>query len=834
MTATSTLGRLLRVEPREWSKVLLFALLGALLQGGVAVGVGASDSLFLAHVGASALPVVYVLSLLVSLAYVRIYGRLLARYGIGWTLTMTVALLAAGGVAIRGALALMPQALDTPGSHATLYGVKLYSLLWFIALYSLQWSFSDRYFDIQDAKRLFPILSAGSAAGAAAGGGLVAVLGRTAGVESLFVVWAVLALLAMPVVLAVRRRYRPAEEEDDTRAGDAGRASSLVHAVRSSPYVLLLTASLFTVLVVTSVCEYQYLGIFAADRSSQQLASLLGRLMAAANGLNLLLSLLVFHRLVSWLGVRNTALVQPLAYAATFAVLFVNHGEAAAVLGFMTHQALLTSIDYNNSNLLLKALPAGAKRGIRTFIEGIGEPLAVAAAGALLLVAARLLSPEEVSGVGLAGSAVCLALVLGVRSEYPEAMVRNLRREWVEFSAGGRLAEAEQMITFSAEDSRGLLPAMLDATVDASPRERRAVASAVAGLGLRMVPAALAVVEDPSQPHRARSLAARIIGQLAPAQLGAVADELVRAELRRAEEYGATGALLAGRRRGAGLNTLYHLCHEIPTAIVDFVLEVYALTGRLPSAEMLASSLHSANTRERSEAFETLEQGCPRSVYRTLSRLLRQPVTGRGVGGVLLEERLGRARDSAIALERAAAVVAAPEVFPEEQAREWIRPVLGRREPPLVRETALAVLAELVGAGSDDPNTIRIIDIFKRAPLLTSFQTTELAFLVEARDRVEPERGQLVYDMGEPPDGAYGVLAGAVALSLRGGASVRCEAGAVFGADDLFGTAREDTAVSLGARLVRIAVRRFAECARRFPTAGLRFVARKHRGVIPA
>ncbi len=826
MTTVSTFERLLRVEPGEWPKVLLFALLGALLQGGVVVGAAASDSLFLTHVGASALPLVYVMSLAVALVYVRVYGRLLARRGITWTLYLTLALLAVGAVGIRGLLALVPQAFDSPGAHALLYAMELYSLTWLIALYSLQWSFCDRYFDIQDAKRLFPILSAGAAAGAAAAGGLVAFLGRTVGVESLFVVWAILALLALPLVLVVRRRYRPADEDDDNRG--AGTLSSLVATVRSSPYVLLLTASFFMVLVVTSVCEYQYLGIFAQNRSSQQLASLLGRLMALANGLNLLLSLLVFNRLVGWLGVRNTALVQPLVYTATFAILFVHHGETAAILGFMASQAMLTGIDYNNSNLLLKALPAEAKREIRTFIEGIGEPLAVAAAGAVLMLAASFLSPEEVSGVGLIGSVVCLALVLAVGSEYTPAMVRNLRREWVEFTAGGRLAEAEQMIAFGGEDSRGLLPVLLEATLDAQPRERRAVEQAVVGLGLRMVPAALATVQDPLQPHRSRSLAARIIGHLAPAQLEAVADELVRAELRRAEEYGATAALLAGRARGPGLNTLFHLCQEIPATVVDFVLEVHALTGRLPSAEMLGSSLRSSNAKERAEGFETLEQGCSRTVFRMLSRLLRKSATGRLADGALLEERLGRARDSAMALERAAAIVAAREVLAPERAREWIRPTLGRKEPLLVREVAHAVLGELVGVPEAAPNAIRVIDIFKRAPLLSAFQIGELAFLVEGREALSVACGETVYAAGDPPDGVFAVLAGEVELAGGTGTGVRRQPGEVFGASDLLQPARSETAVSLGARLVRIGPRRFTDCARRFPSAGLRLVAQKH------
>ena len=227
-----TLGyRLLRLRLGEGPKVLLFAALGALLQAGVAIGLSASDSYFLSTVGAEHLPLVYMLSLGVMLVYISVYAWLIGRWGVAATLRVTLVFLVAGGLACWGTLTALAGSLGSPLGHAVLYGIKLYAMLWFIALYSLFWNFTDSYFDIQDAKRLFPLLAAGGAVGAAAGGALVSWMSVRLGVASLFLVWALLGLVALPLSVLILRRHRPLDADDDALAhlarvceGDARRA----------------------------------------------------------------------------------------------------------------------------------------------------------------------------------------------------------------------------------------------------------------------------------------------------------------------------------------------------------------------------------------------------------------------------------------------------------------------------------------------------------------------------------------------------------------------------------------------------------------------------------
>jgi hypothetical protein len=61
---------LLKVHAGEGRKVFFFALLGALLDAGIALGISTADSLFLVHLGADRLPVVCFLLPLIMVAFI--------------------------------------------------------------------------------------------------------------------------------------------------------------------------------------------------------------------------------------------------------------------------------------------------------------------------------------------------------------------------------------------------------------------------------------------------------------------------------------------------------------------------------------------------------------------------------------------------------------------------------------------------------------------------------------------------------------------------------------------------------------------------------------------
>ncbi len=425
------LRRFLHLEEGEGAKIAQLALVGLLLQAGLTMGMNGADSLFLVKAGADKLPRIYLAMPVIMLIYIPVYSALMTRWGLDRIFDATLALLVAGGAGLWFALG-HAGASELPLAYAA----KLYAAVWYVGLYTLYWNFIDGYFNLIDAKRLFALLAAGSALGAIAGGTLVGPVSRLFGVPALFLCWAILTAAAWPVALWARRRHPKLESEESAEESAPGWGESLgiLRRLLHTRYALVLALVLFFTLIAATTAEFQYLTLFSNGRDEAQLAALLGRLSAMVNVFNLGVSLLVFNQLVAKLGVRNVALLQSAAYAVVFSWLLLDGGFPAAVAGFFAYQGLMTSVDFNNANLLFAGLPADLGKQMRTIIEGICEPLATATAGFFLLLVAPRLTPEQISLAGVVVALIGLALVFILRYDYVAAIGANLRRDWLDLS----------------------------------------------------------------------------------------------------------------------------------------------------------------------------------------------------------------------------------------------------------------------------------------------------------------------------------------------------------------------------------------------------------------
>jgi hypothetical protein len=165
------------------------------------------------------------------------------------------------------------------------------------------------------------------------------------------------------------------------------------------------------------------------------------------------------------------------------------------------------------------------------------------------------------------------------------------------------------------------------------------------------------------------------------------------------------------------------------------------------------------------------------------------------------------------------------------RAAGLLKSVLLRTEPRVVNAAALSVLAGLAAGrppGFDGSNDVCIVGRLRESELFAEFETAELAFLAEKGERRRAPAGEVLFDEGGVPDAAWVVLEGEVELEGEGSAfEGRRRQGAVVGEADLFLGRRKHRAASLGADLVRLSTEHLAECAKRFPRAGLRLVARR-------
>lgn len=609
-----------RIYEGEAAKILLFALLGALLQCGIAVGVTAGDALFLNNLGASHLPFVYLIFPLTIIAYIVSHTLLIGRLGIERVLDLTLV-----GLAILIISLSIILNVDFGGSGSSIfvfYIAKIATMVAYVAVYTLFWNVADSYFTILDAKRVFAFLSAGCALGAAAGGALVHSLSTLMPVEQMFLVWAALALISLPVAVRIRRTWKKLDSEHFT-AGESSLGAeirNLSKTYRRSKFAICITASLFLTLTVCLICEYQYYGILAADKSASELASLLGRLGCAVSLFNLFVNLFLFNRLVELAGVRNLALLQPLALIAVFCLLVVEHTEAAAILGYFVYHGLFICIDGNNFNLILNALPDRERKQLRTFIEGACEPLAHAFVGGGLVLVAVALSPAQVSVIGLTLAVLALILGLLLRGSYVSAMVENLRSRWLDFSVAH---SAHSYSTHARALTSDQIAPLLSLAPECTPSERRLLEIRISALGSRAVPGCVRALEEEQLPLKSRSLAARILTRISFPQLESMSNQLVNQTLRLAYdtfiwERDLRGLNLTDETRLLALQA----ARDRREALIEFLLEILTLSGRLASFEPLAASLRSNDMKSRGTAIETVEQACSRELRRLLRPLL--------------------------------------------------------------------------------------------------------------------------------------------------------------------------------------------------------------------
>lgn len=448
--STDWLGRVFRVHRNEWAKVLSFTVLGALLQAGIAIGIAVSDSIFLSRVGSEKLPYVFMLLPLVMLLFIPVYNTWISRFGIDRVFSVSMLAVSMGSVIFFLLFMLEVDSLSGTAGLVLLFFVKIWPFAIFLALSTLFWIVIEGYFDILDAKRLYSFFNGGLATGAALGGSFVSAFSEKIGVGSMFLAWAVLGLLCLPIAKTVQKKWKRFEDtaDNETSTGVRSQIALVAGAIKSSRYVLVLNLSIMALFLATTLAEYHYMDIFSKNRSEQELAALFGILYSVANVFNLLINFLVFNRVVGFLGVRNIALIQPLVYCGVFVWLMIDRSFDAAVFAFFAYQGFMTAIELNNANFIFNAVSSDVRRQVRSFAEGIGDPAATALAGIILFVTLGASSDSTVTIIGLIVSVVYLIFVFFLRAGYRKSLLESLKRDWLDFSRKPQ----ESLVNISLEE----------------------------------------------------------------------------------------------------------------------------------------------------------------------------------------------------------------------------------------------------------------------------------------------------------------------------------------------------------------------------------------------
>lgn len=623
--ATSARGgwaQALDVRPWERQRLGLACLLWGTITWGQALAGTALQSLFLFGSGVDRLPLLFVLYAVLMVPTAALYTLALERLGIARLFYVLLAVLGGAALGLRALIAAL-------GPGVELLFVAYLAYLVLLNLGMLQfWNYATRLFDTLEAKRLLPVIGAAGSLGLLASGFTAAVLAGPLGTPNLLLVWALILLAAAIVFRLCQARLGNGAAEP---VASSTAAPSGLRALTSHRLLRCLMAAGFLLILLLYLLDYQIADVYTRTfRDSDELTTFLGRFTSVLSLLGLGLSLWLVPYWMTRLGVRQVAMVVPLATVISSAALAFAYRLPSAMVAATTRQAVVGAFDDPVQNLLLGLSGPRLQARARALLRGVVVPLAVASAGLLLLAVRGRLETTRLGLLMLAVAGAYLVVSGLLRREYVRALVARLRE--------GRL-NLDDLPPGAVRLTPGEVQALAAELDDADPRTRAFLVEALGRLGGRQAfEAVRRRLADSTPAVRTAALdaiAAIGDGRAIPWVLPLLEDEVpaVRAAAVRA---------VAALRAPAGVRALVPRLADPDGAV------------RVAAAHALAAA---GPDGERSGAIAALEAlargGAPReraAAATALSALgLPLPV---GTRAALLEAREAEVRQAAVELER--------------------------------------------------------------------------------------------------------------------------------------------------------------------------------------
>ena len=415
------------------------------LMMGLAVSIGlarmlvytAAYGLFLDRFESTLLPWVYVLVAGLATAASALYLRAASRVSFRTLLVGAIGCIAAGTVALR-------VALDLPVGDAVIFLLPVWYEVMFVVTGLAFWALAGRLFNLRQGKRLFGLLGTGDTIAEIGVGFATPLLVKAFGAANLLALAAgALALGLIPLIRALRLtppvQIAPSGDRglDETDAGGAHHGG-LRGLLRSRYLVILIAQILMTWVGYYGVDLIFYDRVEATFTGADATAGFVGVFFGAVAVVALLGQSLLTPRILGRLGVRGTILVLPLVLLATMTFVGLSGtlgGPAALVfvgvaIARFCSMVLMGVTDVPATLLLYQPLPAVQRVQVQGIADGMVYPVAVGAAGLLLVFLQQVLGfgPIALAWSMVLVVAVWIVTAIALGREYPVVVRRALSR----------------------------------------------------------------------------------------------------------------------------------------------------------------------------------------------------------------------------------------------------------------------------------------------------------------------------------------------------------------------------------------------------------------------
>lgn len=388
---------------------------------GAALGGNATEALFFDRFGVEQLPVMYILlgllTFAASLVITALMGRVAKR-------RLYVALPVVLGFLLIGEWLVIP--LNIRWFFAAMWlGMNI--------IFSLQglltWGLAGAACDTRQAKRLFPLFSAGSILGTVIGGLVTPPLAIRLHAENLLLLWSASLFASFFISRRLVRQFAlnletpPARNRRVTDEIQRG-----FQFVRRSPIMQWVSYSA----VLFSICFFSLALPFSRGATVQftdtdRLAGFLGLFQSLHTGAALVISLFLANRLFARFGLMPILLVFPVIYLAGFGILTLTASFGLLVSVRFAQMSYMNGIGGPAWQAVFNVVPPEQRDQVRVFIGGVPEQAGTILAGLVLVVGEQTLQPQNLYLIGFAAAVLLTYILWRASRDYSRALVDALR-----------------------------------------------------------------------------------------------------------------------------------------------------------------------------------------------------------------------------------------------------------------------------------------------------------------------------------------------------------------------------------------------------------------------
>lgn len=418
----ATMGSLFR-PTADRQRLFRFAPVFILASMGTAIGPAAYMALFNERLGSEYLPLTFAATAVALLAAAVLMSALSSRFS---STTFNQ-----GFFIIISTLVLGTGLILLTRPPAWFYVVLLIISDTVIETHNIQlWTAALAACDTQQAKRLFPMLTAVSVLGSIAGGFLAGPLSQILSTEGVYLTWGGLLVLTTVAQIPIARTYLRLSQGETTQK-QAGLVRNFDY-LRKTPFLLVMVTVITLLLGLLYLSYYNFYYIadlqFADEESA---AGFFGLFAGLYETFALLISLALTGLLNRWGVARISILIAGICVVGFGLMLPAASqltGGIALVLVFVSHLLIKNAYTMSEplTRVIFKVIPPQMD-GVRLLIEGVAGLFGMLL-GALLSAMHSSLGVDfgALMGVGISISAVFLVLALSLNRMYLQALLEAL------------------------------------------------------------------------------------------------------------------------------------------------------------------------------------------------------------------------------------------------------------------------------------------------------------------------------------------------------------------------------------------------------------------------